>query len=770
MALRVRSFWIVLASVAYAAFAALRASDGHPWRWAVVATLPLGLAWAYSLTARDEEAAGAVQAARVSIAGAGVVLATSLGPPTLELVGLRNLGVALASVASLVALARLPGPGGLLEPAPTAQRLDAAAIATLQWTVAVALPLAGVVGFGSPEDSALLVDSATVVASVGSLGLGLAAAARVRLARRLEIGVAERASAAFAWSGAALAIAISAVALDALAPERVLPLAALAASLGMTWAALAREADAVARALRALLAIVLLEGPVALAAAAAGRAAPEHAPAIALGAVVAATLAATAIPALARRVAPEPARWLAAFEGATRAAMTPDPDVALETALFELRAAIERGGARSDGGEEGARWVGAAVYRLSPPELVLVDRAGYVRVEPASVPPRLVELAATEPWSILRAPVLRALLVRRPEVRVLLRWLDERSLGLVAVVRDDAGPIGLLALPRRARSPLASDEARAIRRLADRIGALLGVSASLAGARAREATARADAERASGEAARAAALVARDARHLEEAARRIERPARRAAWSPAARFAVERLESLAADDRPLTLLAPPGVDGAAWAALAHLASPRRAGPLVILHGTSPLEHDLIGWRDPLATPFGLAAAGTLVLLDPQALPHDVQRFLGAALPAAVRLIVVVPATAGALVAAGRLEESLADRLGDRAVPIPPLASRAEDLRALALDQLAALGASLRGRPIGIDDRALAVLAEHTFPGNEAELASILLCAALACSGDLITHRDLEAAGLPRSAPASAPEPQVATPAGRARRR
>jgi transcriptional regulator of acetoin/glycerol metabolism len=93
-----------------------------------------------------------------------------------------------------------------------------------------------------------------------------------------------------------------------------------------------------------------------------------------------------------------------------------------------------------------------------------------------------------------------------------------------------------------------------------------------------------------------------------------------------------------------------------------------------------------------------------------------------------------------------LSERLADQLGDRAVALPDLASRAEDLRALSLDYLIRIGMRIRGRPLGLDLPALALLGEHLWPGNDAELYAVLLRAALVAEGDVVGARELQAIG------------------------
>ena len=169
------------------------------------------------------------------------------------------------------------------------------------------------------------------------------------------------------------------------------------------------------------------------------------------------------------------------------------------------------------------------------------------------------------------------------------------------------------------------------------------------------------------------------------------------------------------------------------------------------------EQALDRWRDPEHSPLVLADSGTLVVLELQALPRSVQDFLaaslsqrvspsGAASALDVALIVSVNATVDALVAVGRVSAPLADWLGDRAVALPALVSRAEDIRALALDHLARLGVRMRGEPLGIDERALAALMEHDWPGNDVEFGDVLLRCAGVTNGPRITAEDLAAVG------------------------
>ncbi|WP_437281840.1 hypothetical protein WME90_15190 [Sorangium sp. So ce375] len=806
--LRRRSFWIAAAAVAYTAFAALRASGGHGPAWLALVGLPLllalGLRWVERPPRGEDRIDPAARsAAAVCLTGAAMLAAARSGPAGLALIALGNLGAAAAAMAALVGLARIAGLGGLLEPPPNTRRLDAVAFASLFWTVAVALPAVSAV---APERAAdldpLLVHYATSAASLGSLTVTLVAIARVRIARRLELGVADRVEAALLLTTTALAVGLAAAFVGVAPPESILPVTSAVAAVCVAFCTVAADAAQVSRALRGTLAVATLATPPALLAVYAVHQAPRGdlglpgAPQSSVGVAVfgacaLCALAGLAAPALARRFAPEGARWLGAFDAATRAAMNPEPEAALEAALSALREA-------SDAGVAGQ--APPALYLLSPPERVTVDRAGYARTEPAEVPARLIELAQLEPERVLRVEAAEAVEVRRPEVRPLLAWLAERDVGVVALVNDAEGPIGALAIPRARRaSPMTLEEVSGLRAVADRLGAVIAVSAMLSGSRGREVAARREAEERAREVGRLERAVAQGAGRFRAIAALLARPARAAAYSPAARAALEQLERLGVGGGPVTLLTAPGIDAVAWGAVVHLTSPRAGGPLAIVDGAAPVPEGfaqafaqargaasardepaiegpegtpsaLALWRDPDSSPIEAARGGTLLVLDAQALPSEVQSYLGAALPDDVGLVVAVPQTVDALAATGQLSERLADRLGDRAVALPSLSSRAEDLRALALDHLARIGVRLRGRPFGLDLRALQAVLDHPWPGNDAEMGAVLLRAALVAKGDVIGEKDLAAIGFAPPPEPSSGADSVRSEPRRARRR
>lgn len=732
---RSRSLWAAGLAVAYTAFASLRAGDGQsPFAWGALLVLPVALwaVWGWTASPSDAPAAHgeAASAARASAAGAAVFLASRTGADSALLGALGNGGAMIASIAALWALARLPGRRGLLPEDAGARRLDAAAFASLFWTVAVTLPA---VRAFSPERMSeldpLADDYATVAASIGSMGVSVVALLRARSARRLELGAAERTNAALSLALLALVVGVAVAASGVAQAHAVLPATAVGAGCAVAWAAVTDTPAALGRVLRVAAMIVGAGTPVALAAVYATHVQPGRAGGAVLGACAACAALGLGAGLLDQRLSRGPRSRAQALATAARTTSQPDPDEALEEVLRALARAAP----------DGLAWLSPALFRLHPPEVVTVDRAGYGHVERGELPEGLVALAEGEPEGVLRAEVLRAAAVRRPDVRSMLAWLDERSFEAAAVLHEGADAIAVLALPIADRSaPMALDEVLAVRGLADRIAATTSVSAALARSRAREVSARERAEAESAEAERLAGVIDHQAGRLRAVAEMLARPARVAAYSPAARTALETLERLGEADKPVTLLSAPGLDPIPWAAVAHLASERRDGALVLVDGVGIRElHDVARWRDLATSPLVAARGGTLVLLDAHALPLDVQRFVAVAAGPDVGLIVASFATIDALVGQGRVDEHLADRLGDRAVALPPLAARAEDLRGLLLDRLARIGERLRGRPMGLAPQALAALTEHAWPGNDAEMEAVLVRAALVSEGDVI---------------------------------
>jgi sigma-54 dependent transcriptional regulator, acetoin dehydrogenase operon transcriptional activator AcoR len=228
-------------------------------------------------------------------------------------------------------------------------------------------------------------------------------------------------------------------------------------------------------------------------------------------------------------------------------------------------------------------------------------------------------------------------------------------------------------------------------------------------------------------------------------------------YSAAARFALDEIERLSRTNVPLALLMPLGGDAVGWGAIAHLSSPRRGGPYIVVYGTRGAEHELERWEDPERSPLKLADGGTLFIEDVSALPMPVQeqiaRTLGRSASAPARSSVLaagIVVSSGAplepLVDQGRLSRALLRWIGSAEVRVPSLMERAEDLRTLILDSLGRSGLRLRAEPLGIDPAALRLLMEHRWPGNELELGDVLTRVAAQASGRTVSAADLVAIG------------------------
>ncbi len=720
---------------------------GTPVPWLFAGLLIGGLGFVWRKTASGVSA-GRKLAGRITRAtawGLALFLTARVGPDgSAALDAAANLGVGAVAVTSLVALARLEGPGGLLQAPRAARSLDAALLAGFLWAIATALPLTyALLPSSRVRVDPIAIDYATTSAAAASLLLAVAATYRLRSMRRFEMGVGDRAAGALSLSLTAFAVAVPSAALDVAAPDRVLPIAVAAGATLCTWASTIAEPTTVSSALRGILAVMILGTPVTLSAGLGARAYPAHAGAIVLGSSVLAVVVGVLVRAVARPLGPEQSRWLEAIDGATRAALQPEPDSALTAALFALGKASSSPGARPE------------IWRTHPGEVLSVDVAGYLHVAPGDPPSRLFELALAEPERTLRAEVLQQAEVRRPEVRGLSAWFAARDAFSATVVMDEDGPVGFILLPRAGRRALLTlEEARAVRGLADRISSLLTVTSALSRARERETIAQArlgtlEADRERLE----RALESRAGRH-RAAAERLAQRARGAAYAAASRTALDALERAGRSASGIGLVTPPGVDPTGWAAHAHLASERGGGPFVTSDAALPAEQAVERWNDPEKSPLRLADGGTLLLLDVDALPLDVQEHVATTLAArrsadsslpAPGLVVSSHASIETLAELGKISPALRRAITTE-IALPALLDRAEDLRALVLSALARESARVGREPLGVDAGALRLLVEHTWPGNEIELEAVLLRAVRVAGEKTVTAEDLAKVG------------------------
>jgi hypothetical protein len=509
----------------------------------------------------------------------------------------------------------------------------------------------------------------------------------------------------------------------------------------------------VARAARRLVVLVVVGGGVALlgASAASGRGWDAWGSTLVTAAIALAVGAVA--PWLELPLRPAHGAWLDAFAKASIDASHADPEDAVRGVLVALRAP---GGPSTPSPE---------LYTFSPPRRSVVDAAGYLHEVEAEVPEALAFVAAAEPEATLRADVLDALEVRRPELRSMSKWMKDRGAMLAALVTGDGDPEGVLVLPRVERDePVTLEEVRALKDVAERLAAACRARGTKERMLERAQNAIRRAEQAEEVAERLRHERALEVGRDVLAATRLARPATVGIYAAASRMALEALERRTAVGAPIAVVAPSGVDPVPYISRAHLSGARREAPLVLVDATSAREHDPARWTDPNASPLALADRGLLVLLDGSALPLEVQQLVARALaekrapwerPDAldVELALTAVASPDELVEEKRLDPSLAMRLGDaREVPVvlPRLRERAEDLRAILTDRLAREGLRTLGRPVGIEQAAYARLVDHAFAGEDAELASIaqrLVARCRAEGTDLVRVADVEALGV-----------------------
>jgi hypothetical protein len=659
-------------------------------------------------------------------------------------------GIVGASVCAGVAIAcvaRIPAPAGVVPATRLFPVLGLALIAGSGLS-AVAVWLAPVPRHGDalewlPGHPNELSAAATLV-SLAAVGITIEG---TRIRRSLESGMEDRARAMRAL-GILTLLAVGVCGLVAnIAPARLGRLAVAAVGAVVGTAALATDAVRVAQVARRALALGVVGGSLALfgASVAAGRGA--DAPLVVLLTAAVTLVVGAGISRVERLLRPERGRWLDACLRAGTDATWADAEDAVRDILIALR--VPGGSASSS----------PRLWTFQPPESVTVDAAGYVHRRVAQPPEGIAALANAEPERTVSARVLRGLEVRRPELRTASKWMTDEG-ALVATAIEYGGEVdGVLVLPEAPRGgQFTLEEARALRRVADRLAAACRVRATLARTLSRAEDARRRCERAE----RIADRALRDARVALErnalATRRLAVGAVAGGYSAASRLALEAIERGLASGSPIALVVPSGVDSLATIARAHLSGPRRDSGLAIVDCTSAREHDVARWKDPRVSPLALADGGLLVLLDVGALPADVQRVVANAVAHRrapwddsesldAQVVITAVVSPESLVARGRLDPTLAAIFAAapvESVALPRLRERPEDLRNVLTEQLAREGLRALGRPVGIERAALSRLVDYDFPGEDAELTGIVRRLVARCEGDVVRDADVDA--------------------------
>jgi|GEM_PF-322523 len=750
-----RRVLVLAAPVLYVAVNAVRTAESSPRAWlAVVAALVVAFVGGRVVPG---ETATAARARMWTTAAVALALATcALSERTLTAAFAREVALAMAGLVAARAIGAIDSDPGLAARAtealaargvpPRGIVLTASTIVVGAWGGAAlvdGLALSGV----APDlaSSAAMFASAAGAAALFALG---ASALLVAGARRLELGVPPRAFACAAAVATALLFAIILALTTHMHADAAAALGTALACPAVVRLARAKDALVVARRGRRALTLLLFGGPVA----AIGAVASEGRMAgIGLVALLVA-LVTMAIGAFAARLEepllPVKGVLLEALEDATRAAHDRETRAAMAKALVRLREAAGHGSASPE------------LWMLHPTRIFTVDAAGYLQEREGELPTSLLDVAQGEPEATVRVEVLRALEIRRADLRPLLRWLEDRGALFATLIAEADEPDGVVIVPAGLRQePLTIEEIKAARVFAASFVAVCQARSARERHLGRESALRAELDVLDDELARVRHFASLDASRNMLAASRLARPATVGIYSAASRLAYDALERRIERDAPLVVTARPGTDPVPYIARAHLSGPRKERPLVVVDGTSSREHDVERWRSETTSPLALADRGLLVLVDGAALPRDVQVLVARALaerrppweramPLDVAIALTTTSPPDVLAEEGRLAPELFARFEDAPpVELPGLRDRAEDLFSIVADRLAREGLRVRGRPVGIDAAAFARLVEHPFEGEDAELASIVSRLVARAASDVVRVADVAAIGI-----------------------
>ena len=241
--------------------------------------------------------------------------------------------------------------------------------------------------------------------------------------------------------------------------------------------------------------------------------------------------------------------------------------------------------------------------------------------------------------------------------------------------------------------------------------------------------------------------------------------------TPKMQEAYKLIGMLATNTIPALLVGERGVGKHLVAQTIHANSARRDGPFATVHCRGLLAADLeveIFGREERDAVTGqvtgthgqlvATSGGTLFLDDIESLPMNLQaRLLGVLANQGVsqrvasgeprgdtRVITAseVEGGLGEQVREGSFNQALFQRLQTLSIQLPPLRKRLDDLPDLVAHFIrrcnSELGKSLRG----VDDRVMDHLRAYTWPGNVAELESVIRRASVLARGDIITLADI----------------------------
>jgi DNA-binding NtrC family response regulator len=440
----------------------------------------------------------------------------------------------------------------------------------------------------------------------------------------------------------------------------------------------------------------------------------------------------------------------------------------------ELGASVLRPLRRASGSPEAA----PLLFSLHPPQEIRLDAAGFARIAPRAlheaVRKRLLDLPA--------APIVRGdmqqLVPRRPELRELVRALDELSALCVLPLVNDGNLEGALLVAQGARrDPLSLEELDALEGLTRFLAPLLSVMTTVDRMRARLSSQ--DAEQTGLlEKLHDASEELREARAGLSLLRAMSSPLvsyrEPIRYSPPMRELFARLTEVAAQPTPLTLVAEAGCAVLPIAEYVHRMAGLEQAPFVVADCSALEDSEQRrrlfgsgGEANPRLGYLQLAERGTLVLCDAPALSFETQRQLAAALSERracpvgsaawyaldARLVVTARRPLEELFERGALSPELARWLTPAVYRVPALRECREDIESLVLIAVDRAGRVLGKNVPGVSPEALSALREHDWPLNQLELESAIERAVFSAGAQRIELADLPP--LPRGSAASA---------------